>query len=258
MKKTIILISIALIATLSLTASAVSVTDSSGDVFHWVGTNYMDWSWDVGDKPNIDITEVTYDPGSRLTISMKVAGSIGTEKVWYHVYFNTSNAYYHLSYMPDDVLEPEAFAYPTNFDEMSLDDLMNYTEPSVETSVNGNTITATIDWVTDSHEMVEFWAWAQQWENDGEAWSDYYIDFAPNEYSYFGEYEDYYSGEDTGGDDTGSDDTGSDDTGSTDSGETDDGDQTTNAPAPSGTPGFEFIALVAAFAAILFIVKKRR
>jgi hypothetical protein len=248
-KMMMLLMGLSLLILLGISASATIITDADDDVLHWNGSNYMNWSWNVGDRPEVDIIEIDYEVGSRLTISMKVAGTISNEKAWYHLWFNTSDAYYHLSYMPDEDSEPFATAFPLNFDSMSLEDLMNYTEPNIETSVNGNTITATIDWVTDQTEMDTFWAWAQQWDNEGETWSDYYIDFAPNEYSYFGEYEDYY--EDGSNDSTNQN---SDSTNTTNQ-DTNDGSNNSSPQAKTNTPGFELIILLAAVIVFVLIRK---
>ncbi len=247
-------IAISLFLTLIFVTSTISaeiIDDPSDDVFHWAGYDYTDWSWDVGDRPNIDIIELNFEEGSRLTLSMKVAGTIKTDKVWYHMYFNTSDAMYHVSFMPDDEAEPFATAFPIDYSSMSMEDIMNYTEPNVETSFSGDTITATIDWVTEEHEMTDFWAMAQEWLDEGEAWSDYYIDFAPNDYSDFGDYEDYY-GDGSGNSGDSGDSGDSSDTG--DSGSTSDSE---DGGSTGGTPGFEAVGLIAALG-IAFIVLRRR
>jgi hypothetical protein len=246
----LIAISLSILIFSGITTHAETITDTTNDVLHWNGTNYMDWTWNVGDKPSVDIVEIEYEPGNRLTISMKMAGTISNQKSWYHLWFNTSDAYYHVSYMPDDEAEPIATAIPLNFNNMSMEDLMNYTNPNVDTSVNGDTITATIDWVTEEKEMNEFWAWAQQWDNVGEAWSDYYIDFAPNEYSDFGEYEDYY-------DDNPDDSIDKDSNGSDTSDQGLDNDDNQGTSTQTDTPGFELVILLAAVVAFMYIRKKK-
>jgi len=248
MNKKIIIatVSILFLTVCTIPSLADTETDTSDDVLHWHGTSYLDWNWNVGDRPNIDIVEITYTAGDRLTISMRVDGTINQQKSWYQLWFNTTDAFYHLSYMPDDETEPFATATPLNFEDFTLEDLMNYTEPTIETSVNGDTITATIDWVTSNHNYINFFGWAQEWDNVGESFSDYYIDFAPNDSSSFGSYEDYYG-----------DDSGSDDTGSTDSGDTNN-DQNTESTSSNGTPGFEVIALIAGIALVMIALRKRK
>ena len=77
-------------------AAAESLTDPSGDVYHW---NAADLKWENVDvKPNIDITDlsITIDAG-KLTLLMKVAGEIqSTEKVVYYAWVNVSDSYYYM------------------------------------------------------------------------------------------------------------------------------------------------------------------
>ena len=44
------------------TAAATSISDGTGDVWHWSYTGTT-WSWagNVANKPNIDITQISYD-----------------------------------------------------------------------------------------------------------------------------------------------------------------------------------------------------
>ncbi|MBS3748982.1 MAG: hypothetical protein KGY65_01240 [Candidatus Thermoplasmatota archaeon] len=132
---------------------------------------------------------------------------------------------------------------------MSTDKYMR-TGGSLNDSVSGDISTAIfeIDYPEDSFELYGF-------ASDSVDATKTYHDYVPNMFApyYEGSTDDDEPVDDTDpGDST---DTG--DTDTTEPGDTNTEGQTTTTPPPSGTPGFEFLALIAAFAAILFIVKKR-
>ena len=257
MKKTIlILISIAFIASFSMVASAETVTDPTGDVYHWDYTDTT-WGWDtnIGDKPNIDITELTYTVnGDQVTVVMKVAGTIANaEGISYTIWLNTTDSYYTAGWT-----NGEGYGMGVSTEEGSYE--MDF-EPEI--SASGNTISVTFDTVGTFTGIDAFWGFSQEFYdiNEGMA-GEYWADWAPETYSW---YEGEDSGE-TGGDDTGSEDTGEDDSGDTegdDTGGSDTGDSTDDSSSEdegtgSGTPGFELIALLGAFAVLFIVTKKRR
>jgi len=234
-------VSIFLAIMLMLVLTGISVSaeiDETGDVFHWKGVDWRNWGWNVQDRPNIDITDVSYTAGDRLTISLTVQGSVNSEKSYYHVWYNSSDAWYHLHYSPDDETEPIAVALPIDFYSWDMEDMMNYTEPEWESSIiDDNTITVTIDWVTEDHTMNGFHGWAQQWENEEEKMIEAWFDFAPNNYAWYGEYDDYYSDE------------------TNNNGENGNGGSTTD---ENGSPGFEVVALIAGIALLIFVFRKKK
>jgi len=62
------------------TVAATSISDGTGDIWHWAQTG-TSWSWqgNVGNKPNIDITEVSYTvEENKITLKLEVAGDIQT------------------------------------------------------------------------------------------------------------------------------------------------------------------------------------
>lgn len=243
-KSSVLIISIAVLLLATVTVSAES--DTTDDVLYWKGSDWYNWQWNVGNRPNIDIVDVSYNAEDRLTISMTVNGEINSEKSWYHLWYNTSNAWYHLHYYPDEESEPVASALPLDFESWSYEDLLNWTEPETETSVSASTITATFDWVTEDHTMTGFYAWSQEWENISDQYTEFWIDYAPNDYSPYGEFEDYEP-EDGDGEDTEGDGDGTNGNGSEGNGDT-----------SNGTPGFEVLVLLVAIGAIFIILRRRK
>lgn len=238
-KSSLLIIGLCVLVLSSMTA--VAENDNQGDVFHWNGYDWNNWGWNVQDRPNIDISDVSYIAGDRLTISLTVQGSINSVNSYYHVWFNTSDAWYHMLYYPNEEIEPIVTALPIDFSDWSIDDIMAYTEPESESSVSGNTITSTIDWVTDDHTMTGYYGWAQEWNEEGDQFVEYWMDFAPDDFAWYGDYDDYYGGDGDGdGDSDG------------------DGDGDSGAPPTPKTPGFETLAVIAALGVALIILRRRK
>lgn len=229
-KSSIVIIGIFILVLSSISVSAEN--DTADDVLHWDGTDWHNWDWNIADRPNIDILDVSYLIGDRLAISMIVDGSFNSQMSYYHIWFNSTDAWYHASYIPDSEVDPIAVAFPTDFDSWSYEDLLNWEAPETDVSIDGGVLTAVIDWVTDDHNISNFYGWAQEWDMAGEQASEFWIDYAPNDYSPYGLWEDYYG---TGNDDE---------------------DDDNGAPSPQ-TPGFETIAVIAALT-IAFIISRRR
>ncbi|MBS3748973.1 MAG: hypothetical protein KGY67_04660 [Candidatus Thermoplasmatota archaeon] len=233
---------------LSVSISAEKVVDESGDIYHWHMTEGS-YGWDtaVDNKPNIDILELSYTTGSdQVTVSLRVAGSISnSELITYWAYLNTSDSNYFLSWN-----NGEGTGWATSTQEGSY--TMDF-EPTI--TANLNTITATFDSVGSFETGIELWGWAAEYTQHNDMSSEWWGDWAPESYA---AYDGTDSDDDEPVDDTDpGDSTDTDDTDTTEPGDTNTEGQTTTTPPPSGTPGFEFLALIAAFAAILFIVKKR-
>ena len=217
------------IGALLLSSMAVSAeTDASGDVLHWKGNDWHNWAWDVDDRPNIDIIGISYLIEGRLTISMSVAGSFNTGLSLYHLEFNSSDAYYRVLYNPESGVDPIVIALPTDF---TPEDLATWVPPASETSIHEGTLTATIDWITEDHIMTGFYGWAQEWDTEDEKALEAWFDYAPNDRSPYGSYDDYYG---NGGNDG------------------------SGTPSPSGTPGFETLVVIAAIGISLVILRRKR
>ena len=219
---------IVLLCSSCYTAAAESVSDGTGDVYHWSQTGTA-WSWsaNIANKPDIDITKISYtvDAG-KITLKMEVAGSIQTsDKIGYYVWFNTTDAVYMLSYMNDT---GTGFGWGTSG--------MNFTQGNV--TVSGNTLSAVLDALGDTTD-VELWGWAAEYTVFGDTTAEWWGDWAPNS---------KFTGTDDTSGDTGDhtgDDTGGDENASGD----------TSQPS---TPGFELIAVIAAVAVALILLKRRR
>jgi len=98
-----IIISLLILLGSCFTAVATSISDGTGDIRHWAqSVSGTGWSWqgNVGNKPNVDITGVSFTTNdNKLILSLKVSGTIQTsDKVFYWVYYNRTDTQYWLSY----------------------------------------------------------------------------------------------------------------------------------------------------------------
>jgi len=232
----ILLVSIVALATCGVSVSAESITDPTGDVYHWRNDGTM-WGWDtdIGTKPNIDITDLSYSVnGQQVTVSMTVAGTItNSELVSYWAYLNTSDSSYLFSWNNN-----QGIGYGMNTGEGSYN--MDY-DPEITAS--GNTISVTYDVVGSFDSNIEYWGWAAEYTEYSDITTEWWADWAPETYA-------WYEGDDEGGDDGGDD--------STDLGTTDNGEQNTESTSSNGTPGFEVIALIAGIALVMIALRKRK
>jgi len=230
-KSSMLIVGICVLLLSSMTVSAE--TDASGDVLHWTGTtDWHDWGWNVADRPNIDITNISYSIEGRLTISMSVAGSFNTGLSLYHLEFNSPDAYYRVVYNPESGVDPIVTALPT---DLTLEEFATYVQPPSETSIQDGALMATIDWITEDHTMTEFYGWAQEWETEDEKALEAWLDYAPDSHSPYGSYDDYY-GSDGGNGGSGSG--GDDDNG--------------------GLPGFEVVSVIAALGVAFIVMRRKR
>ncbi|MBE3120869.1 MAG: hypothetical protein IMZ43_02490 [Thermoplasmata archaeon] len=221
-KSSIVLIGVSGLLLLTLPVSATSINDGTGDVYHWTNTGTA-WSWraNIGDKPNVDITEVSYSiDGNKLTLKLEVAGTIQTsEYYWYNVYFNSSDTIYYWMWSNGSGL-----GAATNQGQQAFDFVQNFT-------VSGNSISAEFNVIGNTSTGVELWGQAHQYTTAGanQQTTEWWGDWAPNT---------HFTGQVTG-DDTGND------------------DNTGDKPKPS-TPGFEAIAVIAAVGLALILLKRRK
>ena len=221
---------IVLLCSSCYTAAAESVSDGTGDVYHWSQTGTA-WSWsaNIANKPDIDITEISYTVhDNKITLKLEVSGQIQTsDNFAYWVYYNTTDSMYWLTYVNG-----------TGFGMgMNLLQFMNTTS-SENVTISGNSISVDLDVVGDTTD-VELWGWAAEYTGDSQITSEWWGDWAPNS---------KFTGTDDTSGDTGDhtgDDTGGDENASGD----------TSQPS---TPGFELIAVIAAVAVALILLKRRR
>jgi len=220
------LISLLVLLGSCFTAAATSVDDGTSDVRHWTFT-FTGGRWDgnIGSKPNIDITEISYTVNNnQITLKMKVSGEIQTsEKVSYAMYFNSSDTHYMLSYN-DGTGSGIGFKG------------MNSTKGNV--SVSRDTLSVVLDVLGDISK-VDLWGYAAEYSSYGDLSAEWWGDWAPNEKFPF---------------DTGTD--GTDGTDSTNG--TDGGLNHKESGSDKKTPGFELVLILAAIAVVLIVLRKRR
>jgi hypothetical protein len=212
------------------TVAAISITDGTNDVWHWAqSASGTTWSWqgNVANKPNIDITQVSYlvDNG-KITLSLTVRGTIqSSDKIVYWVYYNSTDTQYWFSWTNGD-------GGGFGMKGMNITSTQNVT-------ISDNTISVVLDALGDTSK-VDLWGYAVEYTTIGDQTAEWWGDWAPNEkFAY-----DIGTGGDTGGTpDTNGTGTPADTNGS--------GSQTS-------TPGFEIILVLAAIALALVLVRKRR
>lgn len=151
-------------------ASAEKLTDKTNDVWHvtWdtVKKKYT-WEKSVENKPNIDITEISYEiDGNTLTLTLTVVGEIeDSENVGYWAYYNTTDATYYFAYT-------NGVGYCMGMSSNSF--------VQGEVTKSGNKITATVELI-GSKEKVEAWGWAAQYTNMGDTKNEWWGDWVPQE-----------------------------------------------------------------------------
>jgi hypothetical protein len=178
MKKIVaMLVCFAFIATIGTTVQAQSgsLTDPAGDVLHYREQDGR-WSWgaNIENKPNIDITELNYVvTGDTVSLSLTVAGTISTsEGVGYYAYLITSDSSYTFWPLGDEVFGMATSTGDGDF-QMSEADI----------TVSGDTITATYDVVGTFSTVDEFYGFSNEYTVVGDASSEWWTDYAPNEES---------------------------------------------------------------------------
>lgn len=230
MKKSIaILAGLSLILLQGIMVSADQTeTDQTNDVFHWWQSGGT-FTWEYAtSKPNIDITEVSYvTSGDSVILSLEVDGDIvDDELISYSVILSKADG---------ETGSTFGFSY-TNGEGTSYYYSINGGGTGGDPIVSGNKISTTFDTTIDDESGFEVIATTYQYTEFEDITQEYWMD--SNEPMATEKDND-------------------DDTTNTDQEDMNTDGQTSTTPPPSGTPGFEFLALIAAFAAIVFIVKKR-
>lgn len=180
-KSIIFLAATILLIAISTTVIAETESDAQGDVWHF---EYPYWqSQTVSDQPNIDIKEIKAEVSGdeiRLSMTLWPGGSFSCsqyEYAGYQMYYNTSDAYYVMSYFDIAGVDPISSAIG-----ISIDGKNNHS--NAEVTVNGNTINTTLDQVGEDTTKVEFYGTAWMYENypprishDGQSLSDSWHDW---------------------------------------------------------------------------------
>lgn len=242
-KSGVLIIGIAVLLFSSMTVTAETESDAQGDVWHFV---YPYWEKQtIDDQPNIDIKEIKAEiSGDQITLSMTLwPGGTFTrsqyEKAAYIMFFNTSDAWYMMSYVDNVGENPMHSAFGTS---LSGSYIPPYSFGNV--TVNGDTISATIEKVGDDSTTVEIYgtAWIFEDYSGGEYTHDQWFDWV-GDYTWDPDFEP----EDGDGDDTEGDGDGTNGNGSEGNGDT-----------SNGTPGFEVLVLLAAIGTIFIILRRRK
>jgi hypothetical protein len=208
------------------TAAATSISDGTGDIWHWAqSVSGTGWSWqgNIGNKPNIDITEISYTVNdNKITLSLTVSGTIQTsDKVYYWVYYNSTDTQYWFSYT-----NGSGGGYGMKG--------MNFTSQE-NVTISGNTISVVLDALGDTSK-VELWGWTAEYTTVGidQTMNEWWGDWAPNSKLPFTPNTGGNTDNNTAGDTTGGKNTG------------------------TKTPGFEVFPVIAAVAIAAIFLRKRR
>ncbi len=224
----LLFVGFAILVMSAVTVSAVTETDAIGDVYDVVSDTIVS-------RPNIDITTLSYEiNGDTATLTMTVNGNImDSEYITYGMTLSNSTRLsigYMMSY--------------TNGVGMVLKDMTNFMDSEVSVS-QGNTIIATF--TLSEGEITDFEVfWGYNMERDEELGGRWF-DYAPNPYS------PYYSGDDD--DDVEPDEDDDEDIILPNGDDTSGGG---NGDKGGGTPGFEAIAVIAAVAVALIILRRKK
>jgi hypothetical protein len=150
----------------NLVATAEKEEDDKDDVWHYVNPYYQPQT--VNNQPNIDIKEIkTEIEGIKITLSMTLwPGGIFSRGQYkyasYLVFYNTSDAWYSLTYSDLDGEKPTGFALGYS--------KANFTPPitSGEVIINGSTISVTMDKVGENTTTTDFYGLSWVWDEYGE------------------------------------------------------------------------------------------
>ena len=218
-KSSLCFIGIAALILSCFSASAANINDGTNDIWRWTQSGIA-WSWsgNVGDKPNIDITEVSYSVNeNKVTIMLEVKGTIqSSEKIFYYVFYNSTDTNYTLVWS-------NGHGYGWAVKESSYEQGNNITvsegKISGEFTSQGDT------------SNVDLWGYAVEYTaSENQTTNEWWGDWAPNEkFTY----------------DTGI--PGDDETPGNDS-----------SPPEKKTPGFEIVPVIAAVAIACILLRRRR
>lgn len=262
MKRSMLFLILAVLVISALPASAVTIIDDTNDVLYY--------SWyqvdTVANKPNIDITSVSYTIiDSEITLTMTVKGIIeDSDLISYVIYFGTVDEYGDIFMIPCrscyQVVYANEYSYYVygGLDNLSMEpgDFGELTDP-----VSGNTFTATFE---ITHFDPEFEVFGKVIEMDPDPMhtidniSFFWMDVTTNLLSLLPSvYDEDISDEDESDvDDEDENTTDDDEDIIPENGDGTDGDG--NGDTGGGTtPGFEILVFIVALA-IAFIILKRK
>jgi hypothetical protein len=203
----------------SFSALAESISDPTGDVWHWsqVGTIWS-WTGNIGDKPNIDITQVSSTAnGKNLTLSLTVAGTIqDSQYVQYVAYYNTTDSSYRMFW--------------SNGKGRGTSSRKGVVGEVVQNlTISGSTLSTNFKVLSDNSSTTDLWGWTAEYTVLGanQTTSEWWGDWAPNSKIPFS----------TGGNT---------------------GNNTSGNNTGTKTPGFEVFPVIAAVAVAAVLLRRRR
>jgi len=226
-KISILFLSLAILLLSSMTVSAATESDPTGDVVHATWANGL-WGYaGVSGKSNVDITAISAEVSDgKLTLSLTVAGNIEiSENFGYVVTYNTSDAMYMMAY--------GGYGTEQGGASWGMSTTGGFNISSGNVSIEGtNTIRSTLDLVGEN-EKVDLWGMATEYTGNltENPYAEQWVDVA-------GDMPDFETG---GGENGGNGGNGGED--GTDS---------------TGTPGFEMIAVIGTLVIALILLRRKR
>ena len=236
-KSSLLIIGISVLVLSSMTAVAETESDTQGDVWHFIWPYWQEQT--VNNQPNLDIKEIKAEiSGDQITLSKSLCpvGTISRSDKSYVMYKNFYNAVNKKLQKRQEKLSDEGEEPLGSSLGISLDGTYLPPMSSAEVIVNGDTISATMDKVGDNTTTVEMYGVAWMYEE------------------YYGEQLTHDQWHDWIGDYIWDPDTGDNGDGN-DNGDTNGG---TQQPPPSGTPGFETLAVIASLGIAFIFLRKRK
>jgi len=201
-------------------ASAETITDDSGDVWHWTwNANVGSYSWahSVTSQPDIDIKEISASTeGGQMVLKMKVLGEITASNTLYAIFYNTTGATYYMMY--------------SNGTGMCMAVSDNYNSGGISygnVTVSGDTLTGKVNLIGTGTES-KFYGYAYKYTHFGDTSGEWWGDWVPQDDSPWYGSQNTNNEDDNGGDNGGG----------------------------GSTPGFEI--LIAAGAIVLALAMKKR
>jgi hypothetical protein len=223
------------------TGEQIIETDDTGDIVYLFSTDedHLTWQNYTGEKPNIDITEISYEVNEdKLTLMLEVNGIVeNSVNISYYIYYITGTASYLMFYHNGDGYVTKSTAAGQSL----LTQEINISKNSIHAIFN----------ISGNSTNIVFWGTATEYTEYGNESKDWWGDWVPNSYFHVKT----KSNQNESGDDYGSNGT-VDNSNKINETETDNG----FTDVPGGTPGFEIIALlVAAVLSFIFLkIKKKK
>lgn len=216
----VLIVIIGMLLLSSICVSASTLTEGTGDVYHWVQTGTAwGWQYNVADKPNIDITGLSATVnGDQLTLELTVQGTIqNSDKIVYWAWYNTTDTSYMLLWVNET-----GSAFGSN----------NSGYVMGEISASGGTITATFN-TTGIAAEENMYGYAYEYTTiDDTTTNEWWGDWIPNDNSPYKQ--------------------------TSNNGNTDNTSKNQTGGSGSKTPGFEIPLLITALIVAMIIIRRKK